>query len=58
MPDSYFRISLRIRREINEYVLSRAMQHSAVPNFKIEYVGEFETEFENILGVESGTRCN
>jgi hypothetical protein len=28
---TYFRISLRIRREINENVLPRAMRHSAGP---------------------------
>jgi hypothetical protein len=26
-----------------------AMRQSAGPNFKNEYLGEFETEFENIL---------
>jgi hypothetical protein len=25
-------------------------------NFKFEYLGEFETEFENILGHESGAQ--
>jgi hypothetical protein len=27
------------------------MRHSAGPIFAIEYLGEFETELENILGV-------
>jgi hypothetical protein len=30
------------------------MRYSAGPNFTIEYLGEFETELENILGVNLG----
>jgi hypothetical protein len=26
-------------------------------SFEFEYLGEFVTEFENIVGYESGTRC-
>jgi hypothetical protein len=33
---------------------SRAMQHSAGYNFIGEYIDEFETELENILGCQSG----
>ena len=29
---------------------------SQAVNFKFEYLGEFETEFENILGYESGAK--
>jgi hypothetical protein len=49
----YVRILLQIRRDINENVWSRAMQHSARSNFTGEYLGEFETEFENMLGCQS-----
>jgi hypothetical protein len=34
----------------NEKFWSRAMRHSAGSNLTGEYHGEFETEFENILG--------
>jgi hypothetical protein len=34
----------------NENFWSRAMRHSAGSNFTGEYLGEIETEFENILG--------
>jgi hypothetical protein len=30
--------------------------NSGQSNFKSEYLGEFETEFENILGHESGAQ--
>jgi hypothetical protein len=30
--------------------------NSGQSNFKFEYLGEFETEFENILGHESGAQ--
>jgi hypothetical protein len=34
----------------NEKFWSCAMRHSAGANFTGEYLGEFETEFKNILG--------
>jgi hypothetical protein len=34
------------------------MPHSAESNFADEYLGEFETEFQNILGVNLGPRGN
>jgi hypothetical protein len=34
----------------NEKFWSRAMRHSAGSNLMGKYLGEFETEFENILG--------
>jgi hypothetical protein len=34
----------------NAKFCSCAMRHSAGSNFTGEYLGEFETEFENILG--------
>jgi hypothetical protein len=33
-----------------------AILHSGQSNFKFEYLGEFVTEFENILGYESGAQ--
>jgi hypothetical protein len=35
----------------NEKIWARAMRHSAEPSFKIEYLGEFVTEFEKCVGV-------
>jgi hypothetical protein len=38
----------------NENFWSSAMRQSAGQKFAIEYLGEFETEIENILGCQLG----
>jgi hypothetical protein len=35
-----------------------AIIYSGQSNFEYEYFGEFETEFENILGYESGAQVD
>jgi hypothetical protein len=48
-------IYLALREHLpNETFLSSDMRHSAGQKFIIEYLGEFETEIENILGCLSG----
>jgi hypothetical protein len=45
-------VKLKFKKRLpNEKFGSSAMRHSTGPNFKIEYLGEFETEFVNNLGL-------
>ncbi len=40
------------------WFLFAAIKYSGQSNFKYEYLGEFVTEFENILGYESGEQVD